>query len=324
MDYKDYYKILGVSRDASANEIKKAYRKLAGKYHPDANPDDELAAKKFKDVSEAYEVLRDAEKKKIYDQVGNDWKKYHRAGGTADDFDWSRYAGNRHQYSPPGGFRYEHQGNFDDLFGSGGGSPFSDFFDSLFGGGGFTAGEADFRGQMRRQSQDLQATMEVTLEDIARGAEKTFLLDNNRIRVKIPKGIRSGQKLKLAGRGHQDIRGGKAGDLYIEIREKAHPIWKRSGNDLMIEKDVDLYTLLLGGNIDVKTPRGSVKVKIPELTKPGKSLRLKGQGLPFFKKENSYGDLLVKLNCDIPSKLTAEERELFGKLKELRKYDTEA
>jgi curved DNA-binding protein len=319
MDYKDYYKILGVSRDASAADIKKAYRKLAAKYHPDANPGDEKAVRKFKDVSEAYEVLRDAEKKKIYDQAGRDWKRYHRTGGTADDFNWSQYARRSHQQQP-GGFSYEYRGNVEDLFGSEGGSPFSDFFENLFGGGGFSSGmRSEQRIRPDRQNPDLQATMEVTLEDIAEGTEKTFLLNQNRIRVKIPKGIQSGQKLKLAGRGHQGPSGTKPGDLIIEIQEKPHTLWKRSGADLIIEKDVDLYTMILGGSIDMKTPRGNVKVKIPELTRSGRTLRLKGQGLPVFKKENSYGDLLINLNCRIPESLSPKELELFKELREMSK-----
>ncbi|MFU8860533.1 MAG: DnaJ C-terminal domain-containing protein [Cyclonatronaceae bacterium] len=316
MNYKDYYKILGVNRDSAAVDIKKAYRKLAAKYHPDANPDDEIAVQKFKDVSEAYEVLSDPEKKKIYDQVGNDWKKYHRAGGSADDFNWSQY---QQQQGRPQGFSYEYQGNFDDLFGAGGGSPFSDFFDNLFGGGGFGTGKQTTRQYApRNENLDVHATMEVTLEDVANGAEKTFILNNNRIRVKIPKGIKSGQKLKLAGRGNKSVTGAAIGDLYIEIHEKLHPSWKRSGDDLIIEKKVDLYTMLLGGQLDLRTPRGTVKVTVPELTQTGKSLRLKGRGFPRFKNESVYGDLILKLNCRLPEQLTTQEKEMFEKLKEIR------
>lgn len=316
MDYKDYYKILGVNRDSSAADIKKAYRKLAAKYHPDANPDDEIALKNFKDVSEAYEVLSDPGKKKIYDQVGNDWKKYHRAGGSADDFNWSQY---KQQPGGPGGFTYEYSGNVEDLFGSGGGSPFSDFFDSLFGGGAFGARrQAAHQNTIRRENLDVHATMEVTLEDIANGAEKTFMLNNNRIKVKIPKGIKSGQRLKLAGRGNKNATGTASGDLYIEILERPHPSWKRSGDDLIIEKKVDLYTMLLGGQLNLRTPRGTVKVTVPELSQPGKSLRLKGRGFPRFKNESVHGDLILKLNCRLPDSLTPEEKEMFEKLKEMR------
>ena len=315
MDYKDYYKILGVSRDSSAADIKKVYRKMAAKYHPDANPDDDIAVKKFKDISEAYEVLKDPEKKKIYDEVGSDWKRYHRTGGTADDFNWAQYR----PKGAHGGFSYEYSGNFDDMFGAGGGSSFSDFFESLFGGGGFSAGkQAAQQNTFRRENLDVHATMDVTLEDTANGAEKTFILNNKRMRVKIPRGIKSGQKLKLAGRGNKSSRSPAIGDLYIEIREKPHPSWKRSGDDLIIEKITDIYTLVLGGRLDIHTPRETVKVTVPELTQPGQSLRLKGQGFPVFKDENRYGDMILKLNCRLPEKLSAGEKELFEKLKEMR------
>jgi curved DNA-binding protein len=315
MDYKDYYKILGVSRDSSVADIKKAYRKMAAKYHPDANPDDDVAVKKFKDISEAYEVLKDPEKKKIYDEVGSDWKRYHRSGGTADDFNWAQYR----PKSAPGGFSYEYSGNFDDMFGAGGGSSFSDFFESLFGGGGFSAGKQSAQqNTFRRENLDVHAIMDVTLEDTANGAEKTFILNNKRMRVKIPRGIKSGQKLKLAGRGNKSSRSPALGDLYIEIREKPHPSWKRSGDDLIIEKITDIYTLVLGGRLDIHTPRETVKVTVPELTQPGQSLRLKGQGFPVFKDENRYGDMILKLNCRLPEKLSAGEKELFEKLKEMR------
>ena len=315
MDYKDYYKILGVSRDSSAADIKKVYRKMAAKYHPDANPDDDIAVKKFKDISEAYEVLKDPEKKKIYDEVGSDWKRYHRTGGTADDFNWAQYR----PKGAHGGFSYEYSGNFDDMFGAGGGSSFSDFFESLFGGGGFSAGkQAAQQNTFRRENLDVHATMDVTLEDTANGAEKTFILNNKRMRVKIPRGIKSGQKLKLAGRGNKSSRSPAIGDLYIEIREKPHPSWKRSGDDLIIEKITDIYTLVLGGRLDIHTPRETVKVTVPELTQPGQSLRLKAQGFPVFKDENRYGDMILKLNCRLPEKLSAGEKELFEKLKEMR------
>jgi curved DNA-binding protein len=315
MDYKDYYKILGVSRDSSTAEIKKAYRKMAAKYHPDANPDDDIAVKKFKDISEAYEVLKDPEKKKIYDQVGSEWKRYHRSGGTADDFNWDQYR----PKGTSGGFTYEYSGNFDDMFGAGGGSPFSDFFESLFGGSGFHPGkQSPHQNNFGRDNPDVHATMEVTLEDIAKGAEKTFVLNNKRMRVKIPRGIRNGQKLKLAGRGNKSSRSPANGDLYIEMRVKPHPTWKRSGDDLLIEKNTDLFTLVLGGRLDIRTPRGTVKVTVPELTQPGQSLRLKGQGFPVFKDESRYGDMILKLNCRLPEKLSADEKELFEKLKKMR------
>jgi curved DNA-binding protein len=203
------------------------------------------------------------------------------------------------------------------LFGAGGGSPFSDFFENLFG-GGFSQGRAAAKaGSGMRENLDQYATMDVSLEDIAHGAEKTFMIDGKRVRVKIPRGIRGGKKLKLAGRGKQSARGGQTGDLYIEITERPHPVWKRSGDDLILEKDADLYTLLLGGQIDLKTPRGTVKVSVPELWQPGKSLRLKGQGFPVFRKDGHYGDLILKLNCRFPQNLTASEKELFERLKEM-------
>lgn len=310
MEYKDYYDILGVGKTASGDEIKKAYRKLAAKHHPDVNPDDKSAEKKFKDVQEAYEVLKDPEKRKLYDQVGSNWKQYQRAGGRAENYDWSQWAGQN-----GGGKQYHYQGDmgsFGDMFGAG----FSDFFETIFG-RGFGPFQSGF--QQRQRGRDLEAELSISLNEARLGGKRQISLDGHRMEVKIPKGIKSGQRLKLKGKG-QSSPGGSAGDLYLKINIQKEELFERKDDDLYTTVWVDLYTMLLGGEIHIPTLDGRLKMKIQPCTQNEKLMRLKGQGMPRLKDRKSYGDLYVRLKVKLPERLVQDEVKAFEKLAKTAKY----
>lgn len=360
MEYKDYYQILGVPRSADAKEIKKRYRTLAAKYHPDKNPDDPKAEAKFKEVGEAYEVLKDPEKRKLYDQVGSDWKRYQRAGEQAGGFDFSQYARQYGGAGGPGGAGSGGHATFDfgEMFGSsgmggsgmggsgmggpgmGGSSPFSSFFETLFGGGFGQAGTAS-RGPggpsyqpepTVRKGDSIEVTLPVTLEDVLKGTEKKIRLGSQTMKVKVPPGIRDGSRLKLKGKGKAGVSGGPNGDLILVISVKMPDGVELEGRNVVHTVPVDLYTAVLGGKIDVQTPEGRIKISIPAGSEPGKRLKLKGRGLPDPEGAGSggegrgvagrggagRGDYVVKLEVQMPGKLTERERELFEELAALR------
>lgn len=315
MDYKDYYKVLGVDKEASQDEIKKAYRKLAIKYHPDKNKDNAEAENKFKEINEANEVLSDKEKRKKYDELGENWKYYQQSGGADQGFDWSQYANqggsSQRQYSyggdPGGGF------------GDAGG--FSDFFETLFGqgfGGAQTRGRSSRR-TAKMKGADVSAEMSITLEDSYKGAEKYFDLDGESIKLKIKPGITNGQTLKLTGKGNPGYNGGPNGDLLLKIHVLNDPMFERKGNDLYSDLRVGLYLAILGGKAPLKTFKGTINVNIPKESQNGKVLRLQGMGMPVYGKANSYGDLYAKIYIETPVNLTEKELSLFKELSELRK-----
>ena len=327
MNYKDYYSSLGVKKGASKDEIKKAYRKLARKYHPDVNPDDDIAAKKFKEISEAYEVLGNEENRKLYDQLGADWKRYKQAGGQNADFNWQDWA----RSQGAGSRQHAYSGTTGDFFGGG---DFSDFFEQIFG-GGFQTGRqghrrtqpgADFfdqsfgrqAGPVSQKGKDIQAELDITLEEAYKGTEKSVRVNKNQMKIKIPKGIYHGRRLKLKGRGHPGSRGGEPGDLYIRISIKPHDVFTREDDNLHAAVDVGLYQMLLGGVIRVPTMNGSVKIKVPPESQPGKVMRLAGYGMPVFQSENRKGDLFVTLQVSLPEKLSDDEKKLFRELAALR------
>jgi curved DNA-binding protein len=297
MEYKDYYSVLGVSKTASQEEIKKAYRKLAVKFHPDKNPGNKKAEDKFKELSEANEVLGDPEKRKQYDALGSNWKQYEHGG-----FDPFAGGGRRKTQS------YETQD--DAYFGSGG---FSDFFESFFGGGGQQRNRG-FGADFDYPPSDLTGEISVTLEEAYHGTERIVDLGGEKIKIKIKSGAYDGLTLRAKGKGEKSPSG-KAGDLHLTVKVHAHPRFERKDNDLHMEAPVDLFTALLGGQLEIITLSGKINITLKEGTQNGKTVRLKGKGMPAYGKPGQHGDLYIKLIVKLPEHLTAHQKELIRKLK---------
>lgn len=315
MDYKDYYKTLGVDKNADEGTIKKAYRKLAIKYHPDKNPGDKASEEKFKELSEAYEVLSDKEKRKKYDQFGDNWKNYEQQHhGRTDDFDWSKW---RSSGGGGGRTQYTYETDYGDMFGGGqGGASFSDFFETLFGGGRAGAG---YRPQRQTRGQDLTAEMQITLEEAFHGGTRQVHVDGSVLNIKLKPGLTDGQVIRLKGKGMQGPRGGENGNLLITIHVAKNPRFELKGKDLYCEVPVDVYTAVLGGKITVETLGNSVNITIPEGTDSGKTFRLKGLGFPDYDHPTNHGNLYVKTVVHVPQKLSPKEKELFTELARLNK-----
>ncbi len=318
MEYKDYYKVLGVSRDASADDIRKAYRKLARKYHPDVNPNDKEAVNRFKGINEAHMVLSDAEKRRKYDQLGSSYERWQEGGGDARGFDWSQWYGGA-QAGRPGAQRTYTTTDFggEDL----GGFGFSDFFESLFGsaagaGGGPRAQRT--RTSAPRRGQDLEHEVEITLEEAYRGATRVLSVDGKRLEASIPPGVRTGSRVRLRGQGGPGSAGAASGDLYLRIAVRDHPRFERRGNDLHTEVPVDLYTALLGGTVTVNGPVGELRLTVPALTQNGRSFRLRGRGMPELRNSEQHGDLYARVRVVLPQSLTDRERELVQQLADMQ------
>ena len=298
MEYKDYYKILGVPRSADADEIRRAYRKLALKHHPDKNPGDKQAEEHFKDINEAYEVLGDASKRARYDQLGASYRAYQRTGAAPGAFDWSQWMS-----GAPGGMRVE-VGDLGDLFGG----SFSDFFNAIFGGMTGGAGEAG----RRARGRDVEQAVRISLKEAYEGTTRNVRVDGRRLEVKIPAGAQTGTKVRIAERG--EAARGKAGDLYLVVEVETDPRFDRKGDDLYAEAPVDLYTAVLGGEAKVATPGGPVVLTIPAGSQPGQLFRLTGRGMPRLRESDRSGDLYIRLKVEIPRDLSKRERELFQEL----------
>ncbi len=316
MDYKDYYKILGVSKNATEEEIKKAYKKLAMKHHPDRNKEDEQAEARFKEISEAYTVLSDSEKRELYDKLGANWQAYQQGGG--DQFDWSQFGGN--PFGSGGGHRtFTFEGDPSSFFEDSG---FSDFFGHFFS-GGFQGGSESFgrssgtRHAYHGQGRDANAELQISLEDAYHGASKTFEWNDERLRVKIKPGVKDGQRLRLKGKGYPSYNGAPRGDLYLILKIAPHPRFEREGDHLITEQSVDLYTAVLGGKMSIPTLSGELLVNIPKGTSSGKTFRLKGKGMPKNAQANSFGDLLVRIQISTPTNLSEEQEKLFMQLRNL-------
>ncbi|MBC8503694.1 MAG: J domain-containing protein [Chloroflexi bacterium] len=318
MDYKDYYKTLGVDKNASQDDIKKAFRKLARKHHPDMNKGDKAAEEKFKDINEANEVLSDPDKRQKYDQFGAHWGQYGRAGGQPEDFNWNPW-----QTQGAGGFnqRTMSQEELEQIFGSSGGmGGFSDFFETLFGGAG--RGGVDF-GQRRvrqpQRGQDAEHTVEITLEEAHRGSERILQWEDGRkIEAQIPPGVKIGSKIRLRGQGQRGAMGGQSGDLFLKVKVLPHPLFKREGDNLRTNVPVGVYDALLGGEVEVAAIDQLIKLTIPPETENGKTFRLRGLGMPNLRDPKKKGDLLVKVNVLLPKNLSSDEKEIIMKLRSLR------
>jgi curved DNA-binding protein len=314
MEYKDYYKILGVDKNASEKDVKRAFRRLARQYHPDVNPDDPKAEERFKEVNEAYEVLSDSSKRSKYDQLGADWQHWERMGGGQGDFDWSRWTTGQ-----PGGrvhVRYGSPDDLGDLFG--GSSSFSDFFSQIFGGMGGGRGGGGFDYQMRSQrGQDFEQPVEVTLREAYLGTKRVLQKDGQRLEVKIPAGAKTGTRVRMSGHGGGGAGGGPSGDLYLKVTVLSDPQYERKGDDLHTTLPVDLYTLVLGGEVRVPTMTGEVVLTIPPETQNGRAFRLRGKGMPQLRQPDRHGDLYARVEVRLPTELTRQQRELFQKLRQL-------
>ncbi len=300
MDYKDYYKILGVERSANADDVRKAYRKLAMKYHPDRNPGDKQSEEKFKEINEAYQVLSDTQKRARYDQLGSAYSNWQQRGGTPGDFDWSQwFAGQQGASGAPGGVHVEY-GNLNDLFGGQGGQDiFSDFFRSIFGGmgGAQTATRS-------RSRPAYQQPVTISLDEAYHGATRTLQGEDRRLDVRIPAGVKTGSKVRVAGAGPD------GSDLYLIVEVADDPKFEREGDDLRTSSSVDVFTATLGGEAEVETLDGKVTLKIPAGTQPEQVFRLAGRGMPRLKSAHSKGDLFVRLKVRIPKELSAKQKAL--------------
>jgi curved DNA-binding protein len=301
MDYKDYYKILGVKKDATADEIKKAYRKLAIKYHPDKNAGNKEAEDKFKEANEANEILSDTAKRKKYDEMGENWQQY------------QQYANNQgayQQHQRPSGF------NTSEFYGDG--NNFSDFFESIFGSGAGFGSSSRRRTSRPARGQDIEANIELTLEESFQGTSRQVTLNGAKFNLKFKPGTTEGQVLKLKGKGNPGANGGEHGDLLVTVHVLPNMRFERKGNDLYFDQPVDIYTATIGGKVAVHGIDKTIKMNIPAGTDSNKTLRLKGMGMPVYGKADERGDAYVRVVIFVPKNLTEKEKELFSQLADLQ------
>jgi curved DNA-binding protein len=294
MEYKDYYKILGVDKKASQEEIKKVYRKLAVKYHPDKNPGDKKSEEKFKEMNEAYDVLGDAEKRKKYDNLGENWQQHQQ--GNAYNAQYARQGGGRQ-----GGQQYYTE---DD-------AQFSDFFESIFGRG---AGGGSARQRGGRKGEDYQAETTITLEEAFHGTSRQLNLSTQKLNLKLKPGIADGQVLRMKDKGGPGMNGGANGDLFITIHVQEDELYKRQGDDLYFDQPLDAYTAILGGKLSVQAIDKALKINIPEGTDSDKTFRLKGMGMPVYGDATARGDAYVRVMITVPKNLSEEDKEVLGQL----------
>jgi len=300
MSFIDYYKVLEISKTASEKDIKKAYRRLARKYHPDVNTNDETAKKKFQQINEANEVLSDPEKRKKYDKYGKDWEHgeaYEKARQQQQQ--QYQYSGSGQPFS--GGRTYS-EGDF------------SDFFESMFGG----ARQSSGRSQQKYRGQDISATLQLNLTDVLKTQKQTLTVNAKKIRLTIPAGVENNQTIKIKNHGGKGVNGGPNGDLYITFHIINNTKFKRGGKNLYTIVNLDLYTAILGGDKTIDTLNGKVKLKIKPETQNNTKVKVKGKGFPVYKKEGEYGDLFITYHIEMPKNLTNKEKELFNELSKLR------
>jgi curved DNA-binding protein len=312
MEYKDYYTILDVSKDADNKTIKRAYRQLARKYHPDKNPGDKKAEETFKEINEAYEVLGNADNRAKYDRLGRNYHQYQQMGGSAPDFDFSQWFGGA------GGTQGRVHVDMGDLFGGGGG--FSDFFNTIFGGGGSrgpSMRQEDLFGQARGQgpSLDRNQTVDITLEEAYQGTKRKIQQNGSQFTTKIPAGAKTGTKVRLRGKGNAGPYG--QGDLYLVVNVLPHSTFERAGNNLRADVAVDVATAVLGGKVEVPALDGPVQLTIPPGTQGGQVFRLKGKGMPHLRDEAKFGDLMARVKIRIPREINDDQRRLYQQLAEI-------
>jgi curved DNA-binding protein len=302
MEYKDYYKVLGVDRKATQDEIKKIYRKLAMKYHPDQNRGNKQAEEKFKDINEAYEVLGDAKKREKYDQLGSSYSQWQQTGGNPGNFNWNDWVSRQ----PQSQGRQVDMGDFGDAFGG-----FSDFFSAIFG----SMGGMNTAARQQARPQAIEQGVQITLEEAYRGTQRIFQIGNRRIEVKIPAGASTGTKVRMSG-AVPTSTGGR-GDLHLVVEVLPDDRFSIEGSNLTAEVKVDLYTAVLGGTTNIHTLSGDVVLTIPAGTQPGQKIRLSGRGMPKLKEPNTYGDLFAVIRVELPRKLNEKQRKLFAELRNM-------
>ena len=327
MDFKDYYQTLGVTKTASDKELKQAYRKLARKHHPDVNPGDKGAEAKFKEINEAYEVLGDPEKRPKYDELGANWRQYEQAqqpgsqGWPAGSpFGGAGRTGN--VGGAPGGYRTMTEEEMREMFGDE--DPFSDFFRTFFGGAGSTREAGRGRGRARVQKgRDIESEVELSLDEAYHGTTRRISIKEGgharTVDVRIPAGVKDGSRVRAAGEGESGANGGPAGDLYMRVKLQPHATFERDGNDLRTKVAVPLTTAVLGGEANVPTMTGSVRLKVPETTQNGQVFRLKGHGMPHVGKPDLRGDLYAVSEVQLPRSLTKDQRQHFEALQKIEK-----
>lgn len=306
MDFKDYYEILGIAPGADQKAVKSAYRRLARQYHPDVNPGNKEAEEKFKTINEAYQVLSDTEQRKKYDELRAQYQRWQQSGGRPRDFNWQQWA------AQPGEgvhVQYASEEDLEDLFGTN--NPYSDFFSTIFGGARGQATQARTR---PRRGQDFDAEVEVTLEEAYHGTSRILQMDGRRIEARIPPGVRTSSRIRLSGQGEPGRNGGPPGDLYLVVRVLPNEKFEREGDDLYTDLPVDVYTAVLGGEVRVPTLGREVLLSIPARTQAGRSLRLKGKGMPKLNDPKSHGDLYARVRLVLPEHLSDRELELFREL----------
>ncbi len=297
MEYHDYYKTLGVPRDASADDIKSAYRKLAMQYHPDRNPGDKQAEERFKEINEAYQVLSDPQKRQRYDQLGDSYSQWQQNGAPGGGFDWSRWTTQQ-----PGGQAVD----LDDLFGEGG---FSDFFSSIFGGIGGMGQATRGRTSRRGAAPTYQQQITISLREAYSGTTRVLQVGDRRVEVKIPAGAQTGTRIRVPAAATKGA-GGTAADIMLVIDVAEDPIFERDGNDLHTQVQVDMFKAVLGGEAEVKTMTGNVLLKIPPGTQADQVFRVSGRGMPALKDKGSMGDLYIRVKVQIPRQLTDKQKSL--------------
>jgi curved DNA-binding protein len=334
MEFKDYYATLGVQKTATDKELKQAYRKLARKHHPDVNPGDKGAESKFKEINEAYEVLGDPDKRRKYDELGANWRMYEQAqrqgqpfpGGSPFEGGFGGFGGAGGEggawtinMGGPGGYRTMSEEEMRDMFGTD--DPFSDFFKTFFGGAAGAEGRTRGRAPRGQKGRDIESEAELTLEEAYHGAMRRISITlgghARSIDVRIPAGVKDGSRVRAAGEGEAGSGGAASGDLFLRVRIKAHPVFERKGDDLHVKVPLPVTTAVLGGEAQVPTITGSVRLKVPETTQPGQVFRLKGHGMPLIGKGDAKGDLYATADIQLPRSLTKDQRQAWEQIRKL-------